>query len=138
MFTLSVITMIGWVMGLVQLIIKLTIQVWQPGSSHQVGEDRDHDVRPVWDPCLYPLLQEHGQGGVRHNSQIFVQIFQVFANIFKWLYRQMLACGNRRKALEKYDVMEEDMEDLDAMPHEEEVNMKNKSTELDIIYVFRF
>jgi hypothetical protein len=45
----------------------------------------------------------------------------VFANIFKWLYRKVIYCGNSRKRLAEYNVMEEDMEEIDDVKQEEEV-----------------
>ena len=45
----------------------------------------------------------------------------MFANIFKWLYRQVISCDNRRKHLAEYDVMEDDMEEIDDVKQEEEV-----------------
>ena len=61
-------------------------------------------------------------GKVRKEPAVRIfKYFQVFANIFKWIYRQILSCGNRRKAFEKYDVMEEEMEEIDQVQHEEEV-----------------
>ena len=45
----------------------------------------------------------------------------MFANIFKWLYRKVISCGKRRKHLAEYDVMKDDMEELDDVRQEEEV-----------------
>ena len=45
----------------------------------------------------------------------------MFANIFKWLYRKVISCGNRRKHLAEYDAMEDDMEEVDDVKQYDEV-----------------
>ena len=36
--------------------------------------------------------------------------------------QKIISCGNRRKHLAEYDVMEDDMEEIDAVKQEEEVH----------------
>ena len=47
----------------------------------------------------------------------------MFANIFKWLYRKVISCGNSRKHLAEYDVMEDHMEEIDDVKQVEDVQV---------------
>ena len=88
-----------------------------------MGQDCHHAVRRVWHPCLYSLLHEHGQGGPKlyHGLLQLILVSKVFANIFKWLYRNIFYCNMQRKHMKEYDVMENEMEEIDAIKQEEEV-----------------
>ena len=92
-----------------------------------MGEDCDDGVRSLWHSCLHSLLHEHGQGVDSLWSLITTMIMamipitittfiigvalilinirlrtQVFANMFKWVYRSVHGCMARRKAAAKY------------------------------------
>jgi len=51
----------------------------------------------------------------------FMNMGKVFANIFKWLYRNMFYCNARRRTLNHYNMMENEMEETDTLKQEEEV-----------------
>jgi len=51
----------------------------------------------------------------------FMNMGKVLANIFKWLYRKVYYCAVYRKRLSQYEVMENDLEELNSMKREEEV-----------------
>lgn len=52
---------------------------------------------------------------------ILLLLLKVLANIFKWLYRKVYYCAVYRKRLSQYEVMENDLEELNSMKREEEV-----------------
>ena len=122
MFTLSVITMIGWVGELYCAIYHLFVLLRYGNLVPRTKWGKI--VTMMYALCGIPvyILYFKNMGKVRGKPSVRIfKYFQVFANIFKWIYRQILSCGNRRKAFEKYDVMEEELEEMDHLPHEEEV-----------------
>ena len=79
--------------------------------AHQdgMGKDRHNGVCSLWHPSLHPLLHEYGQGWYHHHHHHCSR--QVFANIFKWVYRWVHGCIARRKAAAKYVNFYDDNDD---------------------------
>merc|ERR1719300_2058146 len=51
----------------------------------------------------------------------FMNMGKVLASVFKWIYRKMFYCVVHRNKINRYEVIENDLEDFSALNQEEEV-----------------